>query len=216
MIFVTKVPLALPNFIKVDKCVNLKMFRPYRMTFAPEQHEMVHATQRKSHCIFIVIYTPILCKKHFKTIFGRFVTNYIKIFCKTKVQTVILRCLLSQNLKWVKSYNIISVKDISWSARNFDDIWEKSKKTQKITLPGESRDVNCKSHEIWSCLVHSFWNDSQTSYYKVVLAGCISWPLGCYFLEGCMSWPLGCYCNNPGVSSFNILERLYLMLCYSS
>ena len=45
------------------------------MTFAAEQHEMVHATQRKSHCLFIVIYTPILCKKHFKTIF---VTNYLK------------------------------------------------------------------------------------------------------------------------------------------
>ena len=46
--------LAPPNFIKVDKCDNLKFFRPYRMTFAPEQHEMEHAIHRKSHCIFIV------------------------------------------------------------------------------------------------------------------------------------------------------------------
>ena len=28
-------------------------------------------------------------------------------------------------------------------------------------------------------------------------------------LEGCMSWPLGYYSNNSGVSSRNLLERLY-------
>jgi hypothetical protein len=44
----------------VDKCDNLKIFRLYRITFAPEQHEMVHAIQRKSHFIFIVIYTLIV------------------------------------------------------------------------------------------------------------------------------------------------------------
>ena len=33
---------------------------------------------------------------------------------------------------------------------------------------------------------------------KVVLEGCVSWPLGCY-----------CYCNSPGISSRNLLERLY-------
>ena len=30
-------------------------------------------------------------------------------------------------------------------------------------------------------------------------------------LEGCVSWPLGCHSNNPGVSSRNLLERLHLM-----
>ena len=137
MIFVTKVPLALPNFVKVDKCDNLKKICPYRMTFAAEQHEMVHATQRKSHCLFIVIYTPILCKKHIKTIF---VTNYIKVFCKTKVQTVILRFNESKSFKWVKSYDIISVKDISWSAQNFDDNFfcrKKQKNTKNYFTRGK-------------------------------------------------------------------------------
>ena len=27
-------------------------------------------------------------------------------------------------------------------------------------------------------------------------------------LEGCVSWPLCCYCNNPAISSRNLLERL--------
>ena len=33
-----------------------------------------------------------------------------------------------------------------------------------MTLPKESSDVNCKSQEIWSFLVHPFWNDSQISH----------------------------------------------------
>ena len=33
-------------------------------------------------------------------------------------------------------------------------------------------------------------------------------------LEGCVSWTLGCYCNNPGVSSRNLLEGLYFEGCY--
>ena len=45
---------------------------------------------------------------HFWPFFG----NYINIFHKTEIQTVILRCLVSQNLNWIKSYNIIWVKKI--------------------------------------------------------------------------------------------------------
>ena len=36
--------------------------------------------------------------------FSQFFTSYINIFYKTKVQTVILRCLTSLNLNWIKSY----------------------------------------------------------------------------------------------------------------
>ena len=36
--------------------------------------------------------------------FSHFFTSYINIFYITKVQTVILRCLTSLNLNWIKSY----------------------------------------------------------------------------------------------------------------
>ena len=35
-----------------------------------------------------------------------FIANYINIFHKTEVLTVILRCLMSLNLNWIKSYDI--------------------------------------------------------------------------------------------------------------
>ena len=44
---------------------------------------------------------------HFMTIFGHFFTNYIKIFHKTEIQTVILRCLVCLNLIWIISYLVI-------------------------------------------------------------------------------------------------------------
>ena len=42
--------------------------------------------------------------------------------------------------------------------KNFDVHFfaEKSKNHKKMTLPEDSRDVNCKSQEIWSCLVRLF------------------------------------------------------------
>ena len=47
-----------------------------------------------------------LINGHFKTIFGHFFGNYINIFQKIEIQTIILRCLVSQNLNWIKSYDI--------------------------------------------------------------------------------------------------------------
>ena len=35
-----------------------------------------------------------------------FFGNYINIFHKTEIQTVILRCLMGLNLDWVKSYGL--------------------------------------------------------------------------------------------------------------
>jgi hypothetical protein len=46
----------------------------------------------------------------FLTVFGHLFANFMNIFHKTEVQTVILRCLVSLNLNWIKSYNIILVK----------------------------------------------------------------------------------------------------------
>ena len=43
------------------------------------------------------------------TVFGNFFTNYIQIFHKTEVQTVILRCLGCLYHHWIKSYNLICV-----------------------------------------------------------------------------------------------------------
>ena len=37
-----------------------------------------------------------------------FFGNYIDIFHKTEIQTIILRCLVCLNLNWIKSYDIIS------------------------------------------------------------------------------------------------------------
>ena len=46
-----------------------------------------------------------LINSHFTTISGQFFANYMIIFHKTEVQTVILRCLTSLNLNWYKSYD---------------------------------------------------------------------------------------------------------------
>ena len=42
----------------------------------------------------------------FTTISGHFSTNYMNIFHKTKVQTVILRCLMGLNLDWFRIYGL--------------------------------------------------------------------------------------------------------------
>ena len=46
----------------------------------------------------------------FWTICGHFFGNYIDIFHKTEIPTVILRCIVCRNLNWIKSYNKILVK----------------------------------------------------------------------------------------------------------
>ena len=75
--------------------------------------------------IFVISFYFQFCKKknwnflthkwpfydHFWPFFG----NYIKIFHKAEIQTVILRCFEGQNFNWIKSYNIISIKTIFFS-----------------------------------------------------------------------------------------------------
>ena len=41
------------------------------------------------------------------TNFGHCFGKYINIFKKIEIQTIILSCLVSQNLNWIKSYDII-------------------------------------------------------------------------------------------------------------
>ena len=41
----------------------------------------------------------------FTTISDHFFVNYMKIFHKTEILTVILRCLTCLNLNWIKSYD---------------------------------------------------------------------------------------------------------------
>ena len=48
---------------------------------------------------------------HFLTVFGHFFAIFMNIFHKTEVQMVILRCLVSLNLNWIKSYYILLVKE---------------------------------------------------------------------------------------------------------
>ena len=52
----------------------------------------------------------------FWTICGHFFGNYIDIFHKTEIQTVILRCLVCLNLNWVKSYDIFWLKYLFFHA----------------------------------------------------------------------------------------------------
>ena len=52
---------------------------------------------------------------HFLTICGHFYGNYIDIFLKTEIQMVLLRCSVCLNLNWIKSYNIMLVKNIFFS-----------------------------------------------------------------------------------------------------
>ena len=47
-----------------------------------------------------------LINGHFTTISGHFFANYMKIFYKTEVPMVILRCLTCLNLNWIKRYDI--------------------------------------------------------------------------------------------------------------
>ena len=42
--------------------------------------------------------------------FWSYYANYRKVFHKSEVQTIILRCLVCLNLNWIKNYNIMLVK----------------------------------------------------------------------------------------------------------
>ena len=76
--------------------------------------------------IFLISWFLQFCKKnpenlwlingHLGTISGHFLANYMKIFHKKEIQTVILRCLVGLNLNWIKNCDIILVKVIFYHA----------------------------------------------------------------------------------------------------
>ena len=79
-----------------------------------------------------------LINGHFMTISGQFFANYIKIFHKTEVQTVILRCLLSLNLNLIKSHYIILVKIFVFSCLNMHHFRASLPKWVMTTPPTET------------------------------------------------------------------------------
>ena len=56
------------------------------------------------------------------TISGRFFVNYINIFQKTEISTVILRCFTYLNLNWIKIYNIKHKFSHFWFFRKLTEL----------------------------------------------------------------------------------------------
>ena len=72
-----------------------------------------------------VAYSSSIGNRHHPTISSHFFAIYINIFHKTEIQTVILRCLVSLNLNWIKSYGIILVKIIFFMPHLRASLWER-------------------------------------------------------------------------------------------
>ena len=66
----------------------------------------IKVEQKKEDKVWSEIKETTFQVGHFTTISGHSIANYINIFHKTEVPTVILRCLMSLNLNWIKSYDI--------------------------------------------------------------------------------------------------------------
>ena len=70
-----------------------------------------------------------LINGRFMTIFGHFFANFIYIFHKTEVQTVIFRCLTGLDLNLIKSYDTKRKKTLKRKKHNwvfFDKIAKKN------------------------------------------------------------------------------------------
>ena len=76
-----------------------------------KSYNIKHTKKSFPFCNFVKKSLKIYNSKsgHFMTLSGHFFANYIKIFQKTVVQTVILRCIAGLNLNWIKSYGILIV-----------------------------------------------------------------------------------------------------------
>ena len=102
---------------------------------------------------------------HFRTISGHFFANYMNIFHKTEIQTVILRCLMSLKLNRCKSYDT-KCKNPENANESF---FSKSQKNGDGNI----------------CLLcHNFW----TNWYLELLSTS-KWPSESQFCERCSySW----------------------------
>ena len=65
-----------------------------------------------------------LMNSHFTIISGHFFANYVNIFHKTEIQTVILRCLMSLKLNWCKSYDT-KCKNAENAHESFSTKWQR-------------------------------------------------------------------------------------------
>ena len=86
-----------------------------------------------------------LINSHFKTIYGHFFANYMFIFHKTEIQTVILRCLTIINLNCYKSYD------------------KKHKNAKNVTDANVCFLQNCKRNRKGNICVlcHNFWSNQN-------------------------------------------------------
>jgi hypothetical protein len=66
----------------------------------------------------------------FMTIFGHFFANFIYIFHKTEVQTVIFRCLTGLDLNWIKSYDTKCKQTLKCEKHNWFFFWQNCKKNE--------------------------------------------------------------------------------------
>ena len=94
------------NILRCQTCLNLSWIKSYNV--------------KQIFLLFpffsILEENLFLINGHIETIFDHFSDNYIKIFHKTEIQTVIFRCLVFLYLNWIKSYDIILVKNIFFHA----------------------------------------------------------------------------------------------------
>jgi hypothetical protein len=97
------------NILGCLTCLNLNWIKSYDIKHIFYSFLRVFNFERKKNENLLLI------NGHCTTTSGHFSACCIKIFHKTEVQTVILRCLVCLNLNWIKSYNIILVKNSFFS-----------------------------------------------------------------------------------------------------
>ena len=101
-------------------------------------------------------YNLWLINGHFLTISGLNFANYMNIFHKAEIQTVILRCIVFLYHNWIKSNDIISVNYYFFHSR-------------KCIISG----LVCRS-QFWHCLRKSALIFSKRLFFQNTLR--LSWP----------------------------------------
>ena len=94
-----------------------------------------------------------LTNRRFTIISSQISAIYINIFHKTEIQTVILRCLVCLNLKWIKSNNAILVKIFIFSCLEIH-YFRASLSKEVLTLPKET-----SSHIFKMAIFANFFGD---------------------------------------------------------
>ena len=74
-------------------------------TYWKGYHNGVNSFLKENSLLYSDSIQMTICVFQYSTTSDHFFTNCMFIFHKTEVQTVILRCLMSLNLNWFKSYD---------------------------------------------------------------------------------------------------------------